>query len=133
MQASIQASMAVSPSAFGVLVGDAVEDVDEHQEQGDEERHPTRDDIRRHDEAYPGYDDEQAWSRRMGREVIRVMEITTAEPESEVGLTRRQIVGDDVVRNVSVHHHFEPRDGVVAQGAIAQLPVPARRGVMDTS
>ena len=36
-----------------------VEDVDQDEEQGDQERHPARDNVRRHHEADPGHHHEQ--------------------------------------------------------------------------
>ncbi len=41
-------------------VGDRVENVDEHKEQGDKQCHSTRNDFRRNKEAHPGYGYEEA-------------------------------------------------------------------------
>ena len=41
---------------------DSVEDVDEHKEEGDEERHPTRDHVHRDEEADPRHNYKQAWT-----------------------------------------------------------------------
>ena len=38
-------------------------------------------------------------------------------------LTRRKIIGDDVMRNVSMQNHFEAGERVVAEGSVAQVPV----------
>ena len=77
IQASIQASIAVRPSAFGVNMvktcktsfrmvhlwgvgGDGVEDVDEDKEEGDKEGHPARDDVHRNQEGNPGDNHKQS-------------------------------------------------------------------------
>ena len=44
------------------VCGHCVEDVDEHQEDGDEERHPAGDHVHRDEEGDPGHNDEQAWN-----------------------------------------------------------------------
>ncbi len=44
---------------LGSVCCDAVEDVDQDEEEGDEERHPAGDHVGRHDEADPGDDNEQ--------------------------------------------------------------------------
>ena len=44
--------------SFGNLVGDAVEDVDEAEEDSDEDGHPARDTLGWDEEADPGDDDE---------------------------------------------------------------------------
>ena len=54
------------PAHLGYVGGDGVEDVDEDEEDGDEQRHPAGDDGRRHQEGDPGDDDEHA-----RREVVR--------------------------------------------------------------
>ena len=40
--------------------GDGVEDVDEDEEEGDEERHPAGDDVHRNEEGDPGDNHEQS-------------------------------------------------------------------------
>ena len=75
IQLNIQISIAVRPKqtfnltrqdcrqvtfSLGSVGGDVVEDVDQHQEQGDQERHPARDNVRRHHEADPGHHHEQS-------------------------------------------------------------------------
>ena len=67
-----------------------VEDVDEHEEQGDEQRHPPGNHVHGDEERDPGDDDEQS---------------------------RGQVVGDDVGGDVAVEHHLEAGQGKVAQGA----------------
>ena len=76
--------------------GDRVEDVDQHQEQGHQERHPARDDVRRHHEADPGHHHEQS---------------------------RRKIVCDEVVREMTFQDHLEPGHAEVAQLSVAEDPV----------
>ena len=78
MQANIQASIAVRPSALrekkkvkqkllvdwqahlGGVGGDGVEDVDEDKEEGDKEGHPARDDVHRNQEGNPGDNHKQS-------------------------------------------------------------------------
>ena len=55
--------------SLGDLVGDAVEDVDEAEEDGDEDRHPAGDTLGRHEEADPGHDDEHAGGEVVGDDV----------------------------------------------------------------
>ena len=84
IQANIQASIAVRPSALGdmgkvkrnfntifcwcifqedahlgCVGGDGVEDVDEDEEEGDEESHPARNHVHRNEEGNPGHDNKQ--------------------------------------------------------------------------
>ena len=51
--------VAVSTFGLGSVGGDAVEDVDEHEEESDEEGHAPRDHVRRDHEAYPRHHHEQ--------------------------------------------------------------------------
>ena len=45
---------------LGSVGGDVVEDVDQHEEERDEERHPPGDDVRRNHEADPRHHHKQA-------------------------------------------------------------------------
>ena len=69
------------PVSFGDLAGDAVEDVDEAEEDGDEDSHAAGDALGRHEEADPGHADEHHGG---------------------------EVVGDDVVRHLAPQRHLEP-------------------------
>ena len=75
------------PVSFGDLAGDAVEDVDEAEEDGDEDSHAAGDALGRHEEADPGDDDEHAGG---------------------------EVVGDDVERHLASQRQLESRHGVIA-------------------
>ena len=74
------------PLRLGDVGGDGVEDVDEDEEHGDEQRHPAGHDVGGDEEADPGDDDEHA-----GGEVAR----------------------DDVVRHLPPQRQLKPRHGVI--------------------
>ena len=74
------------PVRPGDVAGDAVEDIDEDEEDCDEDGHPPGDALRGHEEADPGHDDEH--------------------PGGEV-------VGDDVEGHLACELQFEPRHGVI--------------------
>ena len=44
---------------LGCVGGDVVEDVDQHQEQGDQQGHPARYHVHRDEKGYPGYNHKQ--------------------------------------------------------------------------
>lgn len=46
-----------------------------------------------------------------------------------IPLTGRQVVGDDIMRNVSVEDHFEAGQAVVAETAVVEDPVGLLEGV----
>ena len=47
---------------LGSVGGDVVEDVDQHQEQGDQEGHPSGDDVHGDEERYPGDDHKKTFN-----------------------------------------------------------------------
>ena len=75
------------PVRPGDVAGDAVEDIDEDEEDCDEDGHPPGDALRGHEEADPGHDDEH--------------------PGGEV-------VGNDVVSHLSPKLHLKTRDRVIS-------------------
>ena len=73
--------------SFRNLVGDAVEDVDQAEEDGDEDGHSARDTLRGNEEADPANNDKHS---------------------------SREVVGDDVVRHLAPQRHLETRHRIVA-------------------
>ena len=57
------------PVSFGDLAGDAVEDVDETEEDSDEDGHSAGDTLRRDEKTDPGDDDEHAGWEVVGDDV----------------------------------------------------------------
>ena len=95
------------PLRLGRVRRHRVEDVDEHQEEGDEERHPAGDHVHRDEEGDPGHDDEQAWRAGLNKYFCDFKEILGV-------LTGGKVVGDDVGGDVSGEHHFKAGEGEVA-------------------
>ena len=129
IQDNIQISIAVKPErtiifdfdtytatevtfSLGGVGGDVVEDVDQHQEQGDQEGHPARDYVRGNHEADPGHHHEQSSVRIILGVWIDLCNVTW-----------REIVSDDVVGEMALQHHLKPRHTEVAELPVAEDPV----------
>ena len=69
------------------VAGDAIEDVDKDEEDSDEDGHPARNTLRRHEEADPGDNDEH---------------------------TGGEVVGHNVVGHLPVQRQLEPRHGIIS-------------------
>ena len=98
--------------SLGGVGGDCIEDVDQHQEQGDQEAHSPRDDVHGDEKWDPGYDHKQTCRQKL---VVFVI-ILLLDDDTTWG----KVVGDDVGGHVTSQDHLEPGNGEVAKRAEVQ-------------